>query len=89
MRGPREAPQDDGASLPSKFHDGTRVREILCEPRVLVLAAVYFCIYIGRLEVTFWVPTSLRGVVVSGLSTIGWIEGLISLFTMLGNLAIA
>jgi sugar phosphate permease len=64
-------------------------RAVFRAPRVLVLAAVYFCIYIGLTAVTFWLPTILRDAGVANLSTIGWIAGLISLLTMAGNLAIA
>jgi len=65
------------------------VPAILCNPRILGLAAIYFCIYVGMGAVTFWVPTILKASGVTSVSNIGWLAGLISASTMIGNVAIA
>ncbi|MCA8107665.1 MFS transporter [Burkholderia sp. AU36459] len=70
-------------------HDGARVLDIVRNGRVLGLAAIYFCVYVGMGTVTFWSPTVLKAAGVSSVSGIGWLSGLISVFTMIGNVAIA
>lgn len=85
----QRALQADLAASDSAVHASAPVRDIFRAPRVLALSAVYFCIYIGLVAVTFWMPTILHHAGVASLSTIGWIAGFISLLTMLGNLAIA
>ncbi|WP_118183645.1 MFS transporter [Paraburkholderia phosphatilytica] len=85
----QRALQADIDASAATLHASAPLRDVFRAPRVLVLAAVYFCIYIGLTAVTFWLPTILRDAGVANLSTIGWIAGLISLLTMAGNLAIA
>ncbi|PYE21483.1 sugar phosphate permease [Paraburkholderia silvatlantica] len=70
-------------------HDRVSVSGILCNRRIVGLAAIYFCIYVGMGAVTFWAPTILKAAGVTSVSNIGWLSGLISLFTMIGNVAIA
>ncbi|VVD64742.1 major facilitator transporter [Pandoraea horticolens] len=70
-------------------HSGIGLMEILRNRRILGLAAVYFCIYVGMVAVTFWAPTILKSSGVTSVATIGWLSGLISVCTMIGNLAIA
>lgn len=85
----QRALQADIDASASNIKASASLREIFCSPRILVLSAVYFCIYIGLVAVAFWAPTILRNGGVTSLSAIGWIAGFISLLTMLGNLAIA
>ena len=71
------------------LHASAPLRDIFRAPRILLLAAVYFCIYIGLIAVAFWSPTILRHAGAASLSEIGWIAGIVSFLTMLANLAIA
>lgn len=70
-------------------HDRVSVPGMLRNRRIVGLAAIYFCIYVGLGAVTFWAPTILKASGVTSVSNIGWLSGLISLFTMIGNVAIA
>ncbi|OED11648.1 MULTISPECIES: MFS transporter [unclassified Burkholderia] len=70
-------------------HDRAGVLDIVRNARVLGLAAIYFCVYVGMGTVTFWSPTVLKAAGVASVSGIGWLSGLISVFTMIGNVAIA
>lgn len=79
----------DSTHADSLLHASAPLRDIFRAPSILVLAAVYFCIYIGLIAVTFWSPTILRHAGAASLSEIGWIAGIVSFLTMLANLAIA
>ncbi|AKJ70249.1 major facilitator transporter [Pandoraea thiooxydans] len=70
-------------------HEHISLMEILRSRRILGLATVYFCIYVGLVAVAFWGPTILKFSGVVSVASIGWLSGLISVLTMLGNLAIA
>ncbi|MCA8229624.1 MFS transporter [Burkholderia vietnamiensis] len=70
-------------------HDGAGVLDVLRNGRVLGLAAIYFCVYVGMGAVTFWSPSVLKASGVATVSGVGWLSGLISVFTMIGNVAIA
>ncbi|BBA44871.1 MULTISPECIES: MFS transporter [Burkholderia] len=70
-------------------HDRAGVFDIVRNARVLGLAAIYFCVYVGMGTVTFWSPTVLKAAGVASVTGIGWLSGLISVFTMIGNVAIA
>ncbi|MFC6309878.1 MFS transporter [Paraburkholderia dipogonis] len=85
----QRALQADIDASAARLHANAPLRDIFRAPRVLTLSAVYFCIFIGLVAVTFWLPTILHNAGVANLSTIGWIAGLVSLLTMTGNLAIA
>ncbi|RQT37347.1 MFS transporter [Burkholderia contaminans] len=69
--------------------DRAGVFDIVRNARVLGLAAIYFCVYVGMGTVTFWSPTVLKAAGVASVTGIGWLSGLISVFTMIGNVAIA
>ncbi|WP_054928659.1 MULTISPECIES: MFS transporter [unclassified Burkholderia] len=70
-------------------HGRVGVLDIVRNGRVLGLAAIYFCVYVGMGTVTFWSPTVLKAAGVASVTGIGWLSGLISVFTMIGNVAIA
>jgi sugar phosphate permease len=79
----------DASHADPTLHASAPLRDIFRAPRILALAAVYFCIYIVLIAVTFWSPTILRHAGAASLSEIGWIAGIVSFLTMLANLAIA
>ena len=62
---------------------------ILFDRRVIGLTVVYFSVHLGLSTVTFWTPSILRAAGVSSIATIGLLSGLISVFTMVGNVLIA
>ncbi|MCO5413535.1 MFS transporter [Ralstonia mojiangensis] len=62
---------------------------ILFDRRVLGLTVVYFSVHLGLSTVTFWTPSILKAAGVSSIATIGLLAGLISVFTMVGNVLIA
>lgn len=80
---------DAGRAAAVVGHGRASVPEILRNPRILGLAAIYFCIYVGMGAVTFWAPTILKTSGVTSMMNIGWLSGLISVVTMIGNVAIA
>jgi sugar phosphate permease len=84
----RELKADSG-NADSMLHASAPLRDIFRAPGILVLAAVYFCMYIGLVAVAFWAPTILRHAGAASLSEIGWIAGIVSFLTMFANLAIA
>ncbi|AEA60165.1 MFS transporter [Burkholderia gladioli] len=77
------------ASHPSTGeHASGELREIFRNPRFIGLAAIYFCVYVGLVGVTFWTPSIMKASGITSISMIGWLAGLISVVTMIGNLAI-
>jgi sugar phosphate permease len=61
-----------------------RLREVLCNPRIQILSAIYFCIFMGLNAIGFWIPTLLRQVGVHDVARIGWLSGAISVITAIG-----
>jgi D-galactonate transporter len=61
-----------------------RLRDVLCHPRILLLSAIYFCIFMGLNAIGFWIPTLLRQVGIPGVREIGWTSGAISVCTAIG-----
>lgn len=66
-----------------------RFRDALTEPRLYILAAVYFAYYCSLNAVLVWTPTLLKNAGISDLITIGWTSGGIALFATLCMLALA
>lgn len=65
-------------------HVSTRLAEVFTNSRIYLMAAIYFCIFMGLNAVAFWIPTLLRQVGVHALNHIGWLSGAISLCTAIG-----
>jgi D-galactonate transporter len=61
-----------------------RLRDVLRDPRIYVLSAIYFCIFMGLNAIGFWIPTLLRQVGVHAVRDVGWLSGAISLCTAAG-----
>lgn len=65
-----------------------RLREVLRNPRIQILSAIYFCVFMGLNAIGFWIPTLLRQVGVHGVAEIGWLSGAISVCTAIGIILI-
>lgn len=61
-----------------------RLRDVLRNPRIYILSAIYFTIFMGLNAIGFWIPTLLRQVGVPGVAQIGWLSGAISACTAIG-----
>jgi sugar phosphate permease len=61
-----------------------RLAEVLTNPRIYVLAAIYFSVFMALNAMGFWIPTLLRQVGVSHIRDIGWLSGGISVCTAIG-----
>ena len=61
---------------------------VLRDPMIYVLAAMNFCVNCGTNAVSFWTPTLLKGVGMTGFSGIGWLTGLISAISAIAMIAI-
>jgi D-galactonate transporter len=60
------------------------LRDVLRNPRIYVMAGIYFCVFMGLNAIGFWIPTLLRQVGVHAISEIGWLSGGISVCTAIG-----
>jgi sugar phosphate permease len=60
----------------------------LREPRVYLLALVYFAFFCSLNTILLWTPTLLRRVGVATATDIGWLSGAISVVSALGMVAI-
>ncbi|VWD05107.1 major facilitator transporter [Burkholderia lata] len=80
-----QATQDNAMVLAGR----ASLLSILLDRRVIGLTVVYFSVHLGLSTVTFWTPTILKAAGVSSIATIGKLSGLISAFTMVGNVLIA
>lgn len=72
------------AAQPLAAHAPSRFRDALTNPRVYLMAAIYFCIFMALNAIGFWIPTLLREIGVHRLDEIGWLSGAISTCTALG-----
>ena len=75
---------EDRAQQPAGAHAHTRLAEALANPRIYVLSAIYFSVFMALNAIGFWIPTLLRQVGVHHISDIGWISGGISVCTAIG-----
>ncbi|WGS52444.1 MFS transporter [Paraburkholderia sp. D15] len=62
--------------------------DVLRNPRIYLLSAIYFCVFMGLNAIGFWIPTLLRHVGVQQLGHIGWISGGMSVCTAIGIVVI-
>ena len=60
--------QRSGSADSRKHHS---FKQVLCDPRVLLLSISYFCIICGHYTVSFWLPTILRSAGVADTMHIG------------------
>jgi D-galactonate transporter len=65
-----------------------RLADVLRNPRIYLLSAIYFCVFMGLNAIGFWIPTLLRHVGVQQLGHIGWLSGGISVCTAIGIVVI-
>jgi len=61
-----------------------RLAEVLTNPRIYVLSAIYFSVFMALNAMGFWIPTLLRQVGVGHIRDIGWLSGGISVCTAIG-----
>lgn len=50
---------DESAS--SHGHMVSTVRQVFSDPRIFLMALIYFCVIMGQYGLTFWMPTLIRG----------------------------
>lgn len=55
---------------------GIPLKQLLCDPRVLMAGFVFFCIYSGTNTVAYWMPTLIKEFGVNDIRHIGWISSL-------------
>jgi D-galactonate transporter len=65
-----------------------RLRDVLCDSRIYLMSAIYFCVFMGLNAIGFWIPTLLRQVGVVDIRDIGWLSGAISIYTAIGIVVI-
>lgn len=63
-------------------------RDVLLNPRVLLMSGIYFCVFMALNAIGFWIPTLLHEVGVNNMHHIGWLSGAISVCTAIGMVAI-
>lgn len=61
-----------------------RLLDVLRNPRIQILSAIYFSIFMGLNAIGFWIPTLLRQVGVPNVAEIGWLSSAISTCTAIG-----
>jgi D-galactonate transporter len=66
----------------------SRLRDVLLSPRIYLLAAIYFTVFMCLNAIGFWIPTILREVGVQRITDIGLLSGAISVCTAIGIVAI-
>jgi D-galactonate transporter len=79
MRADRQGRSQANGSLLGAFRD----------PRVYVLALVYFTTTCGAYTLTFWLPTMIRSLGIESLGLLGWISSLPYLFGAAGVLLLS
>jgi D-galactonate transporter len=67
-------------------HDG--LREAFANPRVYLLGLIFFTNFCGVYTFSFWLPTIIKSLGVSDLSTVGWLSLIPYAFGALGMLLI-
>ncbi|MFT4063877.1 MFS transporter [Paraburkholderia sp.] len=65
-------------------HTQVRLVEVLTNPRIYVMSAIYFSVFMALNAIGFWIPTLLRQVGMHRISDIGWLSGGISVCTAIG-----
>ncbi|WP_239482777.1 MFS transporter [Paraburkholderia sp. C35] len=61
----------------------------LTDPKIYVLAFVYFCCACAVYTLTFWLPTMIKGLGIAPIATIGWYTAVPYVFGALGVLVIS
>lgn len=74
----------DRREHPAGVHASASLSDVLTNPRIYVLSAIYFCVFMGLNAIGFWIPTLLRQVGVHAISDIGWLSGGMSVCTAIG-----
>ncbi|CAH2914056.1 MAG: Uncharacterized MFS-type transporter [uncultured Paraburkholderia sp.] len=75
-----DAPKQHGGGA----HGPVRLAQVLTNPRIYLMSAIYFSVFLGLNAIGFWIPTLLRQVGVHSISHIGWLSGGISACTAVG-----
>lgn len=55
---------------------GVPLKQLLCDPRVLIAGFVFFCIYSGTNTVAYWMPTLIKEFGISDIRQIGMLSSL-------------
>ncbi|WP_345816891.1 MFS transporter (plasmid) [Paraburkholderia sp. PREW-6R] len=74
----------DRRAHPAGVHASAKLSDVLTNPRIYVLSAIYFCVFMALNAIGFWIPTLLRQVGVHAIRDIGWLSGGISVCTAFG-----
>lgn len=61
----------------------------LADPKIYVLAFIYFCCACAVYTIAFWLPTMIKGLGIASLSTIGWITAVPYVFGAIGVLLVS
>jgi len=72
----------------SRPTQGGTFRDALRDPKVYVLAFIYFAYFCSLNTILLWGPTVLKAVAGQTVSSIGWISGAISLVSTIGMVVI-
>lgn len=78
--------QADRAGDAPKAAASSGLLSTLRDPRVYLLAFVYFAMCCGAYTLTFWLPTMIRSLGVSDIGLIGWLSAIPYVFGALGLL---
>lgn len=69
-------------------HHG-KLTAALADPKTYVLAFVYFCCACAVYTVTFWLPTMIKGLGITSITSIGWLTAVPYIFGAIGVLVIS
>lgn len=81
----------DRRDEPAQVHAGigAELRSGIADPRVWILALVYFTTAVANYTYTFWLPTMLKGLGLTNVGTIGWYSAIPYVFAALGIYLVA
>lgn len=79
---------DAAGSTPVHSSVATEFRQAVSDPRVWLLALIYFATACANYTFTFWLPTMIKSLGVSDVARIGWLSAIPYAFAAAGVLAI-
>lgn len=79
---------DAAGSAPTHASVATEFRRAVTDPRVWILAFIYFATACANYTFTFWLPTMIKSLGVSDISRIGWYSAIPYVFAAAGVLFI-
>ncbi len=77
---------DSGGSSSSHVPAGREFRQAFFDPRVWLLALIYFATACANYTFTFWLPTMIKGMGVTNVASIGWYSAIPYIFAGAGVL---